>query len=73
MMIAEVIVAMVAAYSALGFVFALGFAACGAATIDEAARGAPLSFRLLIIPGSAALWPFLAIRWFQAKRRRSQA
>jgi hypothetical protein len=72
MIIAEVIVAMVA-YSALGFVFALSFAACGAAAIDEAARGAPLGFRLLIIPGSAALWPFLAIRWFQAKRRRSQA
>jgi hypothetical protein len=69
--IAEVIVAMAAAYAGMGFVFALGFAGWGAAAIDNAVHGAPLSFRLLIIPGAVALWPLLAVRWLQRRKQRS--
>jgi len=35
----------------------------GVDRIDPNARGAGLGFRLLILPGSAALWPLLLRRW----------
>lgn len=70
---AALILGAAGAYTGLGFIFAIAFAVWGAATIDDAARGTPLSFRLLIIPAAAALWPLLAIRWLQVWRRRSVA
>jgi len=54
------------AYAAAGLVFAAAFVAHGAATIDNAARGAPLGFRLLIFPGAAALWPLLLTKWISS-------
>ena len=56
------------AYAAGGMLFAVAFAWRGAQRIDPAAQGAPWSFRLLIIPGAAALWPMLALRWWRAVR-----
>ena len=50
-------------YLAVGLLFAIAFAWKGAAAIDPAARDGTLGFRLLIIPGAAALWPILARRW----------
>lgn len=58
------IVAAVAAYAGIGLVFALAFVAVGAAHIDPAARGMPWSVRLLLLPGAAALWPLLCIKWW---------
>ncbi|MBN8644111.1 MAG: hypothetical protein J0L61_02590 [Planctomycetes bacterium] len=52
-----------AAYLGVSVAFGVAFAFRGAASIDPAARGAPLSFRLLIVPGAALLWPVLARRW----------
>jgi hypothetical protein len=69
--VAEVILAIVGTYLGLGFVFALAFAAWGATTFDDAANKSPLSFRLVIIPAATSLWPLLAIRWLQVRRRRS--
>lgn len=57
------IVAVVAVYAAIGIVFAIAFVVSGAARIDPGARDAPWSFKLLILPASAALWPLLARRW----------
>ncbi len=56
-----------AAYAAVGVVFAAVFAVWGVARVDPAAKGAPLGFRLLILPGCAALWPLLLRRWMRAK------
>lgn len=53
-------------YLAIGIVFAIPFALRGAGRIDPAARQATWGFRLVILPGSAALWPFLAWRWYRA-------
>ena len=50
---------MLGAYLGAGAVFALGFAIWGAARIDPAAHGMPISARLLLVPGAAALWPLL--------------
>jgi hypothetical protein len=55
------------AYAAVGAVFAAAFATWGVQRVDPAAKGAPLGFRLLILPGSAALWPLLLRRWMRAQ------
>jgi len=50
-------------YLAAGLVFALAFVTAGVQRVDPAAHGAPWGFRLLILPGAAALWPLLLARW----------
>lgn len=61
--IANTLVMMTGAYLAVGAVFALLFAWRGAAVIDHAASSTGLGFRLLVIPGAALLWPWLARKW----------
>ena len=56
------------AYMGLGALFALAFVIKGAAAIDPSAKGAPIGFRLLIFPASAALWPLLLVKWLKAAR-----
>ncbi len=56
-------VALVGIYALLGLVFALAFALRGAGRLDPAARAGTWGFRLLVIPGAAAFWPLLALRW----------
>jgi len=56
-----------AIYLLCGLAFGLIFVNLGASRIDPAARGTSLVFRLLILPGSVALWPFLAIRWLKCE------
>lgn len=51
-----------AVYLAAGLVFALPFAFRWAGRLDATARAGTLGFRLLIIPGSMLLWPWLAAR-----------
>ena len=65
MWIAQLIVSSLAAYAAIGLLFALFFAARGAERIDPSAKGAGLGFRLLIVPGATALWPLLLWRWLR--------
>ena len=55
------------AYVAAGVVFAVAFVGWGVQQVDPAAKGAPLGFRLLILPGSAALWPLLLRRWMRSR------
>lgn len=50
------------AYLAIGAVFGVAFAFRLVDRVDPAARGAGWGFRLLIVPGAAALWPWLLIR-----------
>ena len=54
-------------YLGVGLVFAVAFVWRGVGTIDPAARGGTAGFRLLIIPGAAALWPILARRWLRGE------
>ncbi|MBX7142273.1 MAG: hypothetical protein K1X63_14450 [Chitinophagales bacterium] len=55
-------------YLAAGFLFALWFAFSKVDELDEEARGAPLLFRLLIIPASALLWIYLLKRILEKKK-----
>ena len=64
---AEALVGTLAGYLVLGLAFALVFVTWGVAAIDPAARGMPRLARLLIVPGTAALWPLLLWKWFTQK------
>ena len=55
-------------YLAAGFVFAVFFVWRGARQIDGMAKGISLQTRLLLLPGSAALWPVLLWKWLKARR-----
>lgn len=57
------IVGALGVYVAIGLLFAIAFVWIGVARVDPGARGAPIGFRLLIFPGTVALWPLLARRW----------
>ena len=68
MFVAEAIVAIVSAYLACGLLFGLAFVTTGVGRVDAAARGTSAGFRLLILPGTAALWPYLVARWLRTVR-----
>ncbi len=65
MTIAEWIVYLAMIYVAIGVLFAVAFIVFGVGRIDSAAKGAPITFRLLILPGAAALWPVLLKSWLR--------
>ena len=51
-----------AAYLAVGALFAVPFSVRWAGRLDPVAAHGTWGFRLLILPGSALLWPILALR-----------
>ncbi len=55
-------------YLALGLAFGVPFVWRGVERLDPAARGGTLGFRLLILPGCAALWPWLALRLLRGRK-----
>ncbi len=63
--IATVIVTALGLYLLLGVLFALPFVARGVGRIDPLAREGSVGFRILIFPGTVALWPLLARRWLR--------
>ena len=68
MSFAELIVSALGFYAAIGFVFAVLFVTFGVARVDPAARGAPWGFRLIILPGTVALWPLMLMKWIGGGR-----
>ncbi len=54
-------------YLLAGFVFAVFFLMKGINKVDTAAHGSGWGFRLIIIPGTIALWPLLLNKWMKAK------
>ncbi|HXR32968.1 MAG TPA: hypothetical protein VN830_04640 [Verrucomicrobiae bacterium] len=64
--VATALVYLVYVYLGLGTAFALLFVSLGAQQIDRQAADSGIAFRLLILPGSAALWPLLLTRWLKA-------
>ena len=53
------------AYALLGVVFAVLFVSVGVHRLDSEARASGFAFRLLIVPGVAAFWPMLLVRWIR--------
>jgi hypothetical protein len=50
-------------YAGLGLIFAVPFVWFGVQRVDSEAQGSGVGFRLLILPGVAALWPMFLFRW----------
>ena len=65
---AEVVVLLCTVYIACGLAFAPFFVWRGVGRIDPAARSAGFGFRLLILPGVAALWPMMLRRWLGGRQ-----
>lgn len=62
---ADAIVFAVGGYCAIGTVVASAFVARGVSKVDAGAAASGWGFRMIIWPGSAALWPLVALRWLQ--------
>ena len=69
MRMAELLVGALAVYGLAGAVFAAAFVTAGIQRVDPVAEQAPVTFRLIAIPGAAALWPFLLVRWIRSVRQ----
>jgi hypothetical protein len=69
---AELTLVGIAVYLACGLLVAAPFVLGGVGRVDPVARHAPLSFRIVIIPGCAALWPWVLTRWARAGREDPQ-
>ena len=61
--VATLLVGALYLYNIAGLVFAIAFVITGVKGIDSQAIGSGVGFRVLIFPGSAALWPLLLRRW----------
>lgn len=68
MQLAEMIVMGLGLYVGIGLVFALLFVTLGVSRVDPAAQGAPWGFRLIILPGTIALWPVMLLKWIGGGR-----
>jgi hypothetical protein len=66
---AELFVAALTVYGLAGIAFAGGFVIFGIHRVDPVAEHSTIGFRLIVIPGVAALWPLLLTRWLQAVSR----
>jgi len=53
-------------YLGLGVLFGIPFVIRGVNRIDPVAGKSTWGFRLIILPGTVALWPMLARRWIRA-------
>jgi hypothetical protein len=62
------LLALTGVYLLIGLFFAIPFVIKGAGACDSAAHKAKLPFRLVILPGVAALWVLLLPKWRAAAR-----
>jgi hypothetical protein len=69
MRFAELFVGGLAAYALTGTTFSVGFVLFGIHRVDRVAEHSPIGFRLIVMPGVAALWPLLLTRWLKAVLR----
>ena len=61
------LLAMAEVYAAIGLLFAVAFLTAGISRVDPVSKGSGIGFRLIILPGVAALWPLLITRWIRGR------
>lgn len=59
---AQVLIMVWAAYAVIGVIFGVWFVLRAIDRVDPAAQQSSRGFRFIVLPGVAALWPFLALR-----------
>ncbi len=64
----ELVLAGLALYLATGVIIGAAFVFRGVNRVDPAAQHASTAFRLLILPGAAALWPLVLRKWAATRR-----
>ncbi len=55
-------------YLLAGAMFAVFFLGKGIEKVDTASRGSGFGFRLILLPGTIALWPLLLNKWKNVKK-----
>lgn len=65
MNVAEYLLFAAGLYLAVGFAFGIPFVIGGVTRMDPATRGTSAVFRLLILPGTVALWPIMLRQWIR--------
>jgi hypothetical protein len=68
MLVAEVILFLCLTYSLCGLAVGVPFVLRGVDRVDASAQGASIWFRLLILPGTVALWPLMTAKWIKARK-----
>lgn len=68
MIIAQTILGVLSVYLACGLAVGTPFVLRGVDRVDASAKGASLGFRLLILPGTVALWPLMLRKWIRADK-----
>jgi len=63
MVVAEWFINLLGVYTGIGLLFAIAFLTVGISQVDPDSEGSGVGFRLIILPGVAALWPVLLTRW----------
>jgi hypothetical protein len=63
MVVAEWFINLLGLYTGIGLLFAIAFLTVGIRQVDPDSKGSGVGFRLIILPGVAALWPVLFTRW----------
>jgi hypothetical protein len=66
MLFARILLDAALVYLFLGLAWSIPFVLRGVNRIDETARDASPGFRLMILPGTVALWPWLLAKWLKA-------
>jgi len=61
--VALLVVRALEVYLALGVVVAVPFVLLGLQRVDRSAASSTWGFRVIVLPGVVALWPFLLRRW----------
>ncbi|QTN38711.1 hypothetical protein HZ996_05945 [Cryomorphaceae bacterium] len=65
MIVIEIFLDFLAAYAAIGFVFALFIVFFGASRLDAQLANSPKGVRVLLFPGILATWPVLLMRYIK--------
>ena len=58
-----------ACYAAVGLGTGLAFVMAGVSRVLPGAPAFSPGARLLILPGAAALWPYVLLRWLRTRKR----
>ena len=67
MQLAEIFTTIFYFYLAIGLLFGLWFIFKGVQKVDDGMEGAKPGLRLLLLPGSIALWPFMVNKYLKGK------